>query len=254
MALALLALSATSAPAEDAAGSLGHCPRHAVRSKRLKCSDGLSACDLDDNCDGTCLLAWCVDFIAACRPPRLRLCRIGEPPAVIAVARAGTKVGGQVPVADNVATRYAVRCKPARGCLPDPTGCLVALTGARTEQSDCRSSVLYDPGHTSMLVLTRTNGEGLLVFLGAPLGVGVYSSSVPPVASMVYGVVQGGTVAPAYAVDAAVGGSLTLTVKSVEPSVSIDHHVHGVLDATLVPVAAGVPVPGGAPLVVHATF
>lgn len=255
LAAALFAFSAASAAAEDAAGSLAHCPRRAVHHQRLKCPDGLSACDLDDQCDGTCVLAWCVDVVAACRPPRLRLCRIGERPAATVLARAGTKVKGEWPVADDVSTRYAVRCAPARGCRSDPTGCVISLAGAQTDQATCQLGVLYDPGFTSTLVLTRTNGDGAFVYLGAPLDVGTFSSSMPPAATMVLGTIVPGAIAPGFAANASVGGSVTLKVTGVTPSTSIFHRVHGTLDATLVAVdATGMPVPGGAPLQVHAAF
>jgi hypothetical protein len=248
--VALLALSATSVPAEDDAGTLANCPRRAVAHRRLKCPDGLSACDLDDQCDSTCVLAWCVDFIAACRPARVRLCRIGEPPAGTALVRAGRKARLVEQVAGNVFTKYSAKCQPARGCRPDPTICEVTFAGAKTDTSPCRVGLLHETGtDRADLVLTTPTGEALMVHLAEAPDVGTFTSDVAPFASMESGTVSVG-LSTAYVVDPIVGGSLTLKITAMPPSASIFHAVHGELDATLVPS----PATGGAELQVHAEF
>jgi hypothetical protein len=248
--VALLALAATSVPAADDAGTLANCPHRKVQHRRLRCSDGLSACDLDDQCDGTCVLAWCIDFIADCRPERVRLCRIGEPPARMALVRSGRKAKLIEAVAGNVSTKYSVRCQPARGCRPDPTICEVTFAGAQTGTSPCRVGMLYETGSdTADLVLTTPMGDALMIHLGEAPDVKTFSSGVAPFATMELGTVSVG-LATAFVVDPIAGGSLTLKVTALPPSASIFHAVHGELDATLVPS----PATGGAELQVHAEF
>jgi hypothetical protein len=196
------------------------------------------------------VLAWCVDFIAACRPARVRLCRVGEPPAYTALVRAGRKAKLVEAVAGNVFTKYSVKCAPARGCRPDPTICEVTFAGAKTGTSSCRAGLLYETGSDrGDLVLTTQTGEALVVHLADTPDVGTFTSDVAPFASMESGTVSVG-LATEFVVDPTAGGSLALQIKALPPSASIFHAVHGELDATLVPS----PATGGAELQVHAEF